>query len=382
MGAISSWLNDKNQNKAVDTIVEDTHSRLRQRQPVLDEYMPIKTYDSRNFLAYVVQRINTLASVISYGGEIPTTRQGKLRKLTTQMVKIAIQRLYDEETQWEMLEAMELAAARGVEVRDRITPDGHIIPGVSQSMAQYIFGNIEDLVTSIYDTVNVMAWQCLQYNKVNFVDFRNNTTTLIDWADPEADYDHFPTALTQLGDTADKSLNTWTDVQYADGIQLLVNDCENFHETNGFFPGCIAMSRQARNNLLRLESTKIAARSISTAPQGTVSPKLLQDILDTRELPMIKTFDELYELENVQGDVIKGRFLQQNRYVFLTKGMGERAFGVTMESKEDLHGKPKTGVYVKTETVPNKVEDVTKAVATAVPIIVNAKLTGSRQVYS
>ena len=114
---------------------------------------------------------------------------------------------------------------------------------------------------------------------------------------------------------------------------------------------------------------------------GTVSPDALQKLLEDREIPPIITFDELYEVENNEGELIKGRFLNENRFCFLTKGMGERAFGVTIESKNGMNGTPKSGIYVTTfEKSKSPVLDVTQAIDTALPIVINTKLLYSQAV--
>lgn len=382
MGAIASWLNDAQQNKVANTIVDETNARLRQRDKLLDPYMPIKNYDSRNFLAYVVNRVNTLASVVSYGAEIPTTRQGKLRKLTTQLIKLALQRVYDENMQWEMMEAMELAGAKGVQIEDRLLPDGRIIKGVNNDLTDYIFGNIEDLTKSIYDTLHAMAWQCIQFGEVNYSDFRTDTETKIDWKESGADYNHFPSTLTATGSSATPALNRWDDFAYADGLQTLADAVDTYHDTNGFTTDAIVMSRRLRNKLLQQTSTKEAARtSMGLSQVGTISPDLLGKLLEMRELPPIITFDELYEVENNEGDIVKGRFMNENRFCFLTKNMGERAFGVTIESKNGMNGNPKSGIYVHTfEKSKSPVLDVTQAIATALPIVINPKLLYSQAV--
>lgn len=382
MGAVADWLNESLQNKEVDIIVEDTLARLKQRDKIIDRFLPIKEYDSRNFLAYVVRKINTLASVIAYGGEIPSTRQGKLSKVSAQMLKIALARTYDEETQWQIIEAMDMAGAKGVTVQDRMTPEGSIIKGANDSLAQFLFGGVESLSQAVMDTLDVMAWQCLQFGKVDFYDARLNTTTVIDWKDAEADYNHFPNALVATGNTADTSLNLWTDYEYADPLQTLVNAQETYHDTNGFQPTAIILSRRLRNDILQCNSTKEAARAMQSAPYlGAVAPNVLNILLEARELPPIITFDEMYEIENGEGDVTKGRFFNDNRFAFLSEDMGLRAIGVTLESRGSFDEMPISGLHVETyEKKKTPVIDETIAVCTAVPIIMNPKLLYSQQV--
>lgn len=382
MGYIANWLNDKLQTKEADLLVDATLAYLKQRSGLLDPFMPIKQYDSRNFLAYVVERINTIASVVAYGSNIPLTRQNTVQKLTIQMLKVALSRVYDEPTQWEMLEAMTLAGAKGVMVQDQKTPDGAVIKGANNDLAQYLFGSIEDLVKSVMDTLNVMAWQLLQTGGVNFTDSRTETTTVINFIDPQADYNHFPSALTQTGNSADPHNNVWSDYQYADGLQRLFLDVDTFIDTNGYPPDLIVMSRRLRNDLLQQRTTKEAARQMMASTQvGTVSPDMLQGLLSARELPLIKTFDELYQIENVNKQITKGRFLNDNRYVFLTENMGQRCIGPVLESSQGaLDLQPKSGVYVSTREVQKEPPvDATTAIATCVPFAGDAKKLFSRQ---
>jgi hypothetical protein len=383
MGYIANWLNDKLQTKEADLLVDATLAYLKQRSGLLDPYMPIKQYDSRNFLAYVVERINTIASVVAYGSNIPLTRQNTVQKLTIQMLKVALSRVYDEPTQWEMLEAMTLAGAKGVMVQDQKTPDGSVVRGANNDLAQYLFGSIEDLVKAVMDTLNVMSWQLLQTGSVNFTDTRTETTTVINFIDPQADYNHFPAALTQTGNTADPFNNIWTDYQYADGLQRLFLDVDTFIDTNGYPPDLIVMSRRLRNDLLQQRTTKEAARQMMASTQvGTVSPDMLGGILMARELPLIKTFDELYHIENVNKQITKGRFLNDNRYVFLTENMGQRCLGPCLESAQGaLDLNPKSGVYVSSREIAKEPPvDATTAIATCVPFVGDAKKMGSRQV--
>ena len=66
MAYIAQWLNQAHQNKMADQVIEDTLSDLKRRDTtILDPYVPLKTYTSRKFLAYVMEQINTVASVLS-----------------------------------------------------------------------------------------------------------------------------------------------------------------------------------------------------------------------------------------------------------------------------------------------------------------------------
>ena len=383
MGYIANWLNDKQQAKEADWIIESTLTTLKQRSGILDPYMPIKQYDSRNFLAYVVEQINTIASVVAYGSNIPLTRHNAIQKLTIQMVKIALSRVYDEPTQWDMRDSMMFAKGASVTVQDQKMSDGSVVKGTNNDLANYLWGSIEQLVKSCMDTLNVMTWQLLQTGTVNFTDTRTETTTVINFVDPQADYNHFPETLVQTGANANPQDNVWSDYEYANGLQRLFLDVDTFIDTNGNPPDLIVMSRRARNDLLNQKTTKEAARQMMASTQvGTVSPDMLKNILSARELPEIKTFDELYQIENVNKQITKGRFLNDNRYCFLVENAGVRAVGPTLESANGaLDLNPKSGVYVSTREVNKEPPiDCTTAIMTGVPFVGDPKKLFSRQV--
>jgi hypothetical protein len=142
------------------------------------------------------------------------------------------------------------------------------------------------------------------------------------------------------------------------------------------------MSRKLRRHLLSQESTKQAVASINNTAAativnavGTVSPEMLVNVLQMRDLPPIVTFDELYKTEDVNKNFTNARFLNTNRYIFITPGMGERAMGPTLEGD----GAP--GIFVKVRQVTDfPPRDVAQTVATMLPVVYQPKLLFSRQV--
>ncbi len=378
MAYIASWLNDQLQAKEADLVIEDTLAQLKQRSGLLDNFIPLKTYSSRNFLMYVVQKVRTVASVISYGAEPPTTRVGRFSKINAKMFKSGVSIYYDEEQQWEMKEAMERAVFKNVEVQDQLLPDGTVLKGSNNDLAEMILGSagtIADVTMMIVDLLNALTWQALQFGEINYTDSRTNAAPLLlNYKDPTAYYNHFPDPLT--------GGQVWSNFATANGIADLEQDVETYVDTNGFAPKQIVMSRKLRRLLLRQESTKQALASISnTAAQvivnavGSVSPEQFDNLLQLRELPPICIFDEMYEQEDTSKNVIKTRFLNTNRYVFMDKMMGERAMGPTLE------GDGQEGAYVVTREVQKfPPVDATQGVATLLPVFGNPKLMFSRQV--
>lgn len=378
MAYIASWLNDQLQAKEADLVIEDTLAQLKQRSGLLDKFIPLKTYSSRNFLMYVVQKVRTVASVIAYGAEPPATRIGRFSKIDAKMFKSGISVYYDEDQQWEMKEAMEHAMAKGIEVQDQLLPDGDILKGSNNDLAEMILGSggtIADVTRMIVDLMDALTWQALQFGEINYTDARTNASPLVlNYKDPNATYNHFPSALT--------GSDAWTNYSTANGIRNLEEDIETYIDTNGYAPKMIGLSRKLRRHLLNQESTKQSVASISNASAmttvnavGTVSPEMLNNLLMLRDLPPIVIFDEQYEREDENKNVIQTRFLNTNRYVFLQDKMGERAMGPTLE------GDGKEGAYVVTREVKQfPPVDATQGVATLLPVFGNPKQLFSRQV--
>lgn len=368
MSYIASWLNDAHQAKAADLVIEDTLTNLKKRSKLLDGYVPFKTYSSRKFLAYVMEEINTVASIISYGSEPPTTQHGTFRKITAELLKSGLSYVYDEEKMWHMKEAMEEAAAKGISVNDSFGPDGKRIRGTNQDLASFLFGTIEQIAKAQIELLDLMTWQALQTGTISRVDPRTNITTEITFKNQyDTSYNHFPDPLTGTA--------RWDQYSTANGLQNLYDAVDTYTDTNGYDPDAIVMSRKLYNHLLQQQSTKDAASSLTVAQVGTVSPDMMDALLRARGIPPIVRFDEQYKNELSNKTTANTRFLNDNRFVFMAKNMGQRAMGPTLENEGQ------TGIYVVTreiEKVPPV--DATQGVATILPVFPDPKLFYSQQV--
>lgn len=388
MGFLADWLTEERQQQTVNLLIDDTFAELKARSNILDESFPMKNHKGRDFMAYITEQIKTFASVVAYGAEIPNTQQARLEELSAQLVKSGLSIQYNEELQWRMEEAMRNSRIRGTLIQNRVVTDRNGVQTLQQgengSLADYLFGNIANLTHGIVDLMNYFTWQILTTGEVNYNDSRTMTNTRIDWKKPGTTYNHFPDALTQTGDNVDRSLNAWDDLEYADGIQTLVNDSETYNDTNGRMAKKIAMSRKQRRKLLEQKSTKEAARQrVSGQNLSAVSVEMLNDLLDARDVPPIVIFDEQGRIEQEDGSLQQVRFLPENKYVFLSEDMGQRAFGETIESKHKMNGAPKSGIYTRHyEKSKDPLLDVSVAVATMLPVCPNDKLLFARQTYT
>ncbi len=276
MAYISQWLSEQLQAKQADLIVEDTLWDVKRRSGLLEPFCPFKTFDGRKFLSYVVKEVNTVASVIAYGAEPPVASQGTFQKITAEMVKTGLTYRFDEETQWDMKEAMEYASAKGITVQDTLLSDGTVVKGANNTLANYIFGTIERMVRAQIDLLDALTWQVLQSGRLQWSDTRTGTNLDIVYTPTDTAYinKHFKTVTP-----------VWSNYTNANGIQDLYNAIDDFIDENGYPPSAIVMSRKLRNHLMQQTSTKNAASSLVVTQVGTVSPEMLNAVLEARGIP-------------------------------------------------------------------------------------------------
>jgi alkylhydroperoxidase/carboxymuconolactone decarboxylase family protein YurZ len=369
-----------------DLVIEDTLDDLKRRDTtILDPYVPLKTYTSRKFLSYVMEQLNTIASVLAYGAEPPVTQHGTFRKITAEMMKSSLAYVWDEEYQWHMKEAMEEAAAKGITVQRSRNSDGKV-QATNADLASFIFGTIQQLALAQVELLNHMTWQVLQNGKIDRTDPRTGVLTQISYLNPygrtatgiytSGDL-HFPDALTASGGSTVDKTHKWSEETTANGVQNLYDAVDQYVDTNGFAPDYIYMSRKLLNKLMQQQSTKDSASSLTVTQVGTVSPAMLGAVLEARGIPAIKTFDEQFKNELADKTLSNVRFLDDNRFVFVKEAMGERAMGPTLENDG------KEGVYVTTyEKSKVPPVDCTQTVATILPVFSDPYLLYARQVDS
>lgn len=399
MGYIAQYLNEKLQAKEAELLIDETMARVKQRTGIIYQLLPIKTYQDDEFLMFVTETLAPAASIVAAGADIPTASYGYFRKIVGELCKFGKAFAFDEVLQKQMRKAMEEASykSNGI-VQNMVQPDGSVMKGSNDTLVNYLYGTITKLVEGHINRMTMLGWQALQYGAIDFQDPTTRSHLKIDYKRPGATYNHFPNALVQTGDTADKSLNKWSDYQYADGLTRLFNDVLEYNETNGYFPDAIYMDWRLVNHLMQQKSTKEAARSMMASPQvGSVSVDMLNGILAARQLPPIvsKGMSEVYQEEtfdstptNTSDNNIRNvRFVDENRYIFGKSNMGELAFGETEEAKlsnrlneggKNLGGNSSIYVCVKSDP-KSPLLDYTQSVSLGLPVIPNPKLLYSRK---
>lgn len=336
---VESWLSQQRQARTADYIVDDTLRQLKERSRVLDKYAAMKTKDGRDWLAYITEQIDPIASLVSPGAEYPSTKRGKFSQIQTKLFKAALKHEWTEDIQWRMRDVMEFAKAKGITIQNISVGDGKVSVGQDNSLAELIFGTLAALVRGHVNLLDYLAWQVLQTGAMQYSDSRTGLDINLDWKPAlKATYNHFPPALT--------GNRRWTEWETANPIQDLVDMNYVYKYDNGFGPDELAMSEQLIHQVLRCQSTReavVSSLTIGSTMTGTVSIEQFNEVLRRRMLPPITTVDDHFQLDGDNtGSDVPTRFLDPTRVVFLKKGMVERVLGGTLENNG------KSGIYQRT----------------------------------
>jgi hypothetical protein len=336
---IESWLRGQRESRSADLIVDQTLKQLKERSRVLDAYVPLKTKNGRDWLAYVTEQIDPIASLVATGQEYPATSKGKFRQIQARLFKAALRHEWNEDLQWRMKEVKEFAQAKGISVQNITVGDGKIQVGQDNSLAQLIFGTIEALVRGHINLLDYLAWQVLQTGSLKYQDSRTGLNVDLDWKPAmKSTYNHYPEPLT--------GNRRWTEFETADPLQDLVNMHYVYKYDNGFAADEVAISEQLMHCILRCQSTKeavVSSMTVGATMTGTPSVDQLNEVMSRRFLPKFTMVDDHFQLDGDNtGENIPTRFLDPTRVVFLKKGMAERALGGTLENNGNA------GIYQRT----------------------------------
>ena len=398
MGAIQSFLTDKLQAQVAEQLIDETSFRVKQRTNLLNDYMPIKTFDNDEFLAYVTEKLQPIASFVAVDGRLPTTSHGNFTRMVGELQRVGLAKQFDEKTQKEMLKVMEEATYKNIPIMTIPAGNGRgVIRGVGDNLANYIYDRIEGMIIGITDLLTAMSWDVVSTGEVNRVDSRTGLPVILDFKDNTKSYTakHFPPALVNTGNTGDPQSNKWDDLENADGIGLLQTWMLDYLDTNGVQPKVIVMSKRTRIKLAQQKSTIEKSRQLAGfGGVGAVSPASLLMVLDAYELPPIVTFDEFYQIEYAaaqstntnDGFVNNTRFLPEGRVCFLQEDLGVQAMGQTLPmkyfKKEDgkLSGDTSSILVRVHERSKLPMLDEIEALALISPVVVNPKMIAGRTV--
>ncbi|GAA6622911.1 hypothetical protein [Scytonema sp. NUACC26] len=347
MAIIQQFLTEKLQAKIAEKLIDDTTFRRQQRSGTIWQFMPIQTYNTEDFVYYVTETVNAVASIVAKGAPIPTSGYGGFGKINVNALRVGKGHLFDTLAQEQMQKVMNEAMYKGVGVISGVDPGTGKIISVNDALVNYLFGSVKSVVNGVMDKFQQMAVESVAYGSVTLNnDPLTKGTAVLNFRETEQPYDalHFPATLTDTGNTADRRLNRWTDYANADGIGMIEQMCLDYVDTNGFLPDAIWMSNRACVHLRNQEATIHKARQAAGLAQvGSVGVAMLKEIMSNNNLPPIVTAgaDETYDVEtttptttNTRSNFVnRARFLNENRIVFLKEGVGELGMGITMEMR-------------------------------------------------
>ena len=339
MSSIESWLKEQRVARSADWLADQTLTKLKERTRLLDQYVPMKMKDGRDWLAYITEQIDPVASLVAPGASVPSTKKGQFSKIDSKLFKAGLQHEWTEDIMWRMKDAQEFARAKGITVQNIQVESGKVQVGQDNSLAETIFGTLASLVRGHINLLDFLAWQVLQTGAMTYSDPRTGLDINLDWKPAiTASHNHFPALFTN-------PTRYWTAHDTADGLQDLVDMHYVYKYDNGCSADAIAMSEQLMHQLLRQKSTKEAVVSAMTVGYnivGTPSVDQLNEVLTRRFLPPITLVDDHFDMDNNTGIGTPTRFLDPTRVVFLKKGIAERVLGGTLENNG------KAGIYQRT----------------------------------
>ena len=207
MAYVASFFSERFVAKQIMAMVDETELQLLKRGKLIDKYFPTQMFDGRDFVGLLTKRVAPAASIVAYGAEIPLVSFGGVERMAATLFKLGTSRLYDEETQWKMMEAQNLALTKGIKVQKVYNPDGTVTPGSSPDLATILFGQMNDLLRGITDRMDHLKWQVVQTGAVDMTDPRTGIPLSLDFKRPGVNYNHFPAPLTQMGNTVTTTLN-------------------------------------------------------------------------------------------------------------------------------------------------------------------------------
>lgn len=329
---------------------------LLSQYKLMDEFIPLEFSDDPDVLTYLIKQNLAIASVISVDGEVVSTSAGSLIKLDGDFFKLAIAHNWDEKKQEQMLKFRRM------------------LPGnISQTFIDMLFGSVADLQPRVIKLANVLTWQVLQSGQVSYTDPRTGVTAKLTY---NVTNDQFPTALT--------GTSKWDQYTTANGLQDIEDHLLNYYDRRGYYPDRIVMSNRLLIHLSRQESTRnraLAMGMLSNVPTAgvasAVSLEMLMKVIPQLAMSQtqVEVYDAQYELETAPNQTVKGRYLNDDSYCFLTGNMGKRLFGPTIENEG------KSGLFVLTEQLlTSPPRDRSYCVGKMVPFFPQPELLGGRKV--
>lgn len=398
---IEDWVRRKDIGGAIREIINITDRKRLTRSNVYQKSFPIKFIEDTSYEALRADYKTPMASLVGLDQKAPPVRGGKIQEFRTDFTKFVSRRVFTEAEQQKLYKATnEYGINLGIttfkrelwgggsspaekDAEGNVTAPGYVNPGAT--IADFFFSvGIRDRRNAVWDTMDFLTAQLIQFGEATYIDPATNYRVDYDWRDPAATYNNFEGTLTQTGNTADKSLNSWNDTANADGLKFLRDEHIKYHRRNGFKAKWTVCRLETYYKLLDLQSTKDALRPY-ISPGGNINlvPAMeFNKYIANYDIPPFYVVEDTYDYITATGTIEQAYFFNEGRISFLNDNMGARYWGVVMNSKEGLQGPPKPGIY---SNIIKPSEEEASRVAFAegqgAPVVYDPKLLQSRQVY-
>lgn len=299
------------------------------RAPKLaDKYLPNAQIFSRTFAYDVIKNNQYIAAMIAYGSEAPIVDRDAVASKMGEIAKMGLKYVVTEE------ELLAIHEARN--------------SGEKANMVDKLVTKGLDLVEAIQKRVDVIKMEAIAKGRFDYN--RNGVKVGVDFGVPA----NHKVVLTNPND--------WTDVN-RDIVGDLLGYVGTYETTNGQTPEDLLISRE----ILGYMTKNLAIVAEAGRPAGTtrVSQAEVNAVLSSHGLPNVTVVtDRKITVRNVYtglDEVIE--FMPKNRLIFVSGGVGEFLYGVTVEN--DF----KPGVALNAYDKDEPIESVIKAVAAGFPAL-------------
>ncbi|PLS68527.1 MAG: hypothetical protein CV045_07380 [Cyanobacteria bacterium M5B4] len=375
---IESFLKQQRVARQAEKVIDITQGFLKNRNPILNEMFPLSNRDGKDWLQYIVEETDPIASIVSPTQEFPAWQGNKFIQVLDRMPSAALSIIWDAEMQERAKEVADYVGDVTISTEELFTDVGQSKVDLNssltntntshskyESLVKHLFGSEIKLINAHYNIIDILAYQLLQTGTINYIDPRTQRRVVYDWRKVvSSTYNHFPDVGKDIAyfnqNGADKpniagnNVRDWTKWATADGLEDLYSMAYAYREDMGKYPDFIMMSTQAMYNLLKQESTKRAVVDTKLLGNvnlvGTVTLEIVNNILASKGLPNITLNDDQYTLDdlNTGNTITRQRFLDPTVVVMGSRNMGERVFGSVVDN--NFRG----GIYTTTKSLNSR----------------------------
>ena len=313
--SILEYLNRR--TNEVTAVADQTFFRLLESTAPIESAIPINSYASRELLvAKVSHNRMPIARILAPGEELKATKpQMTLIEAIAKNVKLG-QKLVYTEPDYELMHRLQMQASIG----------GAAGQAATQAIEQYFFGNVANLVPSVYDASLVLGTKIAVTGNCNYTDPLTGNSIAISYSPPSGNM------IAPLTGNA-----RWSQPATCTPLANLEAHAKAYYNLIGRWPDQVVMGWQTLRYLAEATDTKTsfyrrAGGSAAAAPELYVEDDQAADLIKTRtRCNSVLLFDAQYTNEDSAGNQTNSYFLPPDYYFFTQPDFIERAFVPTVE---------------------------------------------------